>query len=140
MVAKATAAVRRSESASARLPKTSALKGNYPNPFRQTTTIAFELAEQAPVQLVVYDLLKREVATLINEACPRGHAAWNGMAPGRTANGFPAAFASTASKPGHLPAKAQWLWFGRRGERSAEKHDWPPLFTHSQNRQSGAAR
>ncbi|MBI1931718.1 MAG: T9SS type A sorting domain-containing protein [Ignavibacteriales bacterium] len=39
---------------------------NYPNPFNPTTTIKFGLPEQAVVDLKIYDILGREVATIIN--------------------------------------------------------------------------
>lgn len=38
----------------------------YPNPFHASATIAYTLSEGGPVQLKVYDLLGREVATLID--------------------------------------------------------------------------
>jgi hypothetical protein len=40
--------------------------GNYPNPFRGSTTIAFSMPEQGPVSLTVYSLLGERVATLID--------------------------------------------------------------------------
>lgn len=49
------------------LPNAFALSQNYPNPFNPETRIYFELTQDSPVRLVVYDLLGREVATLVNE-------------------------------------------------------------------------
>ncbi|MCL4511682.1 MAG: family 10 glycosylhydrolase [Bacteroidetes bacterium] len=40
---------------------------NYPNPFNPTTTIKFRVASSGFVSLKVYDVLGREVATLVNE-------------------------------------------------------------------------
>jgi hypothetical protein len=45
---------------------------NYPNPFNPTTQIRFTLPEQSQVSLVVYDMLGREVARLIDELLPAG--------------------------------------------------------------------
>lgn len=39
----------------------------YPNPFNSTTMITYSLASAAHVRLVVYDLLGREVTTLVHE-------------------------------------------------------------------------
>jgi hypothetical protein len=49
-------------------PVKNAFARNYPNPFTETTTIHYELADPAPVRLAVYDVLGREVAMLVNEA------------------------------------------------------------------------
>ena len=39
---------------------------NYPNPFNLSTVISFELRAASPVELAVYDMLGREVASLVN--------------------------------------------------------------------------
>ncbi len=42
------------------------LLSNYPNPFKQTTKIRFQILEESFVTLKVYDLCGREVSTLVN--------------------------------------------------------------------------
>ncbi|NUO79504.1 T9SS type A sorting domain-containing protein [candidate division KSB1 bacterium] len=49
-----------------------ALAENYPNPFSPSTTIAFDLAERAPVKLRVFDMTGREVAVLANQVFQSG--------------------------------------------------------------------
>lgn len=49
------------------LPMSYALNQNYPNPFNPTTVVRYELPAACDVKLVVYDLLGREVATLVND-------------------------------------------------------------------------
>ncbi|MDW8436941.1 MAG: T9SS type A sorting domain-containing protein [Chloroherpetonaceae bacterium] len=48
------------------------LEQNYPNPFNPTTTITFSIKEAGFVSLKVFDVLGREVATLVNENRPAG--------------------------------------------------------------------
>jgi hypothetical protein len=43
------------------------LNQNYPNPFNPSTRISFSITKEGPVSLRVYDILGREVATLVNE-------------------------------------------------------------------------
>ncbi|MER3522964.1 MAG: hypothetical protein C4326_02580 [Ignavibacteria bacterium] len=47
-------------------PRDIALYQNYPNPFNPTTIIKFQLPSSSFVSLKVYDVLGREVRTLVN--------------------------------------------------------------------------
>jgi len=53
-------------------PTVLALNQNYPNPFNPTTTIGFALPASGKVNMVVFDILGREVATLLNRELESG--------------------------------------------------------------------
>lgn len=69
-----------------KLPSTYALFQNYPNPFNPTTVITYQLSAVSRVSLKVYDVLGREVRTLVDETQNPGvHEAefsGNGLASG----------------------------------------------------------
>ena len=48
------------------------LDQNFPNPFNPTTTIRFAVPKPTSVKLVLYDILGREVSTLIDQKIPCG--------------------------------------------------------------------
>ncbi len=62
-----------------RKPQTFEMTQNYPNPFNPSTTIRYSLPSMANVKLAVYDLLGREIATLVNEEQSEGwkEVQWN---------------------------------------------------------------
>ena len=54
------------------LPTAFALGQNYPNPFNPSTTFEFELFSTEIATIKVFDILGREVATLLNERLTPG--------------------------------------------------------------------
>ncbi|WP_234567720.1 BspA family leucine-rich repeat surface protein [Rhodohalobacter sp. 614A] len=54
------------------LPDQFTLQQNYPNPFNPTTVISYQLPVSSEVRLEVYDMLGRNVATLVNEQVAAG--------------------------------------------------------------------
>ena len=54
------------------LPTEFGLAQNYPNPFNPTTEIQFQVPEASYVQIKVYDILGKVVATLVDEKMSTG--------------------------------------------------------------------
>jgi hypothetical protein len=61
------------------LPHEFLLSQNYPNPFNPSTTIRYALSFSANVRLSIYDLLGREIETLVNKEQSAGwkEVEWN---------------------------------------------------------------
>ena len=55
------------------IPANFSLSQNYPNPFNPVTNIKFSLPSSGMVKIVVFDLLGREVATLVNDEMSAGN-------------------------------------------------------------------
>jgi hypothetical protein len=55
-----------------RIPDAYRLEQNFPNPFNPNTSISFGIPKAGNVKLVVYDILGREVAVLVNEFMQAG--------------------------------------------------------------------
>src|SRR5205085_12286756 len=54
-------------------PVTFSLSQNYPNPFNPLTTIKYSLPKDLKVTIKIYDLLGREVNTLVNDFKKAGY-------------------------------------------------------------------
>jgi photosystem II stability/assembly factor-like uncharacterized protein len=65
------------ERTSTEIPTSYHLSQNYPNPFNPSTTISFSIPNSDFVTLKVYDVLGREVATLVNENLTAGSYSYN---------------------------------------------------------------
>jgi subtilisin family serine protease len=68
------------DDASTEIPAAFSLDQNYPNPFNPATDIGFALPSQAEVELVVYDMLGRQVRSLVNGKMEAGYhsVTWDG--------------------------------------------------------------
>jgi hypothetical protein len=62
------------------IPKAFALSRNYPNPFNPTTHFTVEVPKQSVVEVSVFDILGRQIATLMNGEQAAGYhlMEWNG--------------------------------------------------------------
>ncbi|MBN1398784.1 MAG: T9SS type A sorting domain-containing protein [Bacteroidetes bacterium] len=63
------------------VPDNFILYQNYPNPFNPNTVISYKLKEKSNVKIIVYDILGRKIAVLVNEMKSAGDytVEWNGM-------------------------------------------------------------
>ncbi|MBX2990996.1 MAG: T9SS type A sorting domain-containing protein [Bacteroidetes bacterium] len=90
-------------------PNTFTLSQNYPNPFNPESKISFQIPIASDVTLKVYDLLGREVATLVNERMNPGtySATWNaaGFASGVYFYRLQAGSASAGSAQGFVETR-----------------------------------
>ena len=61
------------------LPLQFILYQNYPNPFNPVTTLCYNLREDAMVNLTIYDMMGRQVSTLVNRKQTAGYKSvqWN---------------------------------------------------------------
>ena len=55
------------------VPQSFHLDQNYPNPFNPVTTLRYDLPENSLVNITIYDMLGREVKTLINQTQNSGY-------------------------------------------------------------------
>ena len=51
---------------SAQIPVSYTLQQNYPNPFNPVTTLRYDLPDEGHVRIMIYDLMGREVRTLVD--------------------------------------------------------------------------
>ena len=61
------------------IPVEFALRQNYPNPFNPVTTLRYDLPENGHINITIYDMLGRQVKTLINQTQDAGFKSvvWN---------------------------------------------------------------
>ena len=55
------------------LPTEYAIHQNYPNPFNPVTTLRYDLPENGLVNIIIYDMLGKNVKTLINQTQDAGY-------------------------------------------------------------------
>ncbi|MEW5798223.1 MAG: choice-of-anchor D domain-containing protein [Bacteroidota bacterium] len=63
------------------VPKVFALHQNYPNPFNPATTLRYEIPKHTHVQITIYNILGKQVGTLVSENQSPGYysVVWNGQ-------------------------------------------------------------
>ena len=63
------------------IPKQYVLYQNYPNPFNPSTTIPFQIPNNEPIQLTIYNILGEKINTLVNQRLVAGkyEIGWNGI-------------------------------------------------------------
>lgn len=54
------------------IPEEFYISQNYPNPFNPTTTIEFNIPQSSKVKLIIYDIMGREIALLVNKQLNAG--------------------------------------------------------------------
>lgn len=66
---------------SSEIPSQFEIHQNYPNPFNPVTNIEFDISKTSVVKLIVYDILGKEVAVLVNEELKAGEFSvdWNAI-------------------------------------------------------------
>jgi hypothetical protein len=57
---------------SSEIPSSYSLEQNYPNPFNSISNVKFQISNTGDVKLVVYDIMGREVQTIVNEQLAPG--------------------------------------------------------------------
>lgn len=62
------------------LPTKFTLSNNYPNPFNPTTSFKYALKEETKVTIKIYNILGKEITTLVSETQPAGYQSvvWHG--------------------------------------------------------------
>ena len=55
------------------IPDVFALHQNYPNPFNPVTTLRYDLPENGHVNITIYDMLGRQVKTLMDQTQDAGY-------------------------------------------------------------------
>ena len=55
------------------IPQQYTLHQNYPNPFNPVTSLRYDLPENSHVTITIYDMLGKEVKTLINQTQDAGY-------------------------------------------------------------------